>query len=466
MVSRWTGKRAGERNRNRRGKRRSLLGVLGASLVAAALLVGGQVAPPTPAYALDLPTWDDVEKAKGNEAAAAAKVKEIEQLIADGEVELERLRNLHSSTIQELHDAEAALAAASEKAQTLEEQAAKSQEEADLAAEQAAAIVAQMYRSGGIDRSAELFLESEGDTADALLDRLASMSKATERNTTISDAAEQAQNTAASLGKQAQAAAAEREALRQEKEVKEQAAAEAVASQGALVQAQEQQQADLQIKLEALKDTTTKTVSGYKERLRIEEEQRKAEEARRAEEARLAAEEAARQAQENANNGGGGGGGGSTGGGSTGGGSTGGGSVGGGSGGGGVSNGWVIPVTGYYVSEGFGLYPRNHTGIDLATACWTPIVAAAEGTVGAAYWDSGGGGNMVTVNHPNGWQTRYAHMVQWASVGPGQYVYAGQIIGYVGTTGASTGCHLHFEMRPNQDNGWYGFVDPAYYIAF
>jgi murein DD-endopeptidase MepM/ murein hydrolase activator NlpD len=127
----------------------------------------------------------------------------------------------------------------------------------------------------------------------------------------------------------------------------------------------------------------------------------------------------------------------------------------------------VLPTSGYYVSEGFRSPGRwNHTGIDLATACWTPIVAAQAGTVTMAYWDPGGGGNMVNINHPNGWQTRYAHMVQWASVSGGQWVNAGQTIGFVGTTGASTGCHLHFEMRPNQDGGWYDFVNPAFYIAF
>ncbi|WP_245907272.1 M23 family metallopeptidase [Leucobacter massiliensis] len=104
--------------------------------------------------------------------------------------------------------------------------------------------------------------------------------------------------------------------------------------------------------------------------------------------------------------------------------------------------------------------------MDLATGCGTPIVAAAEGSVAMTYWDSGGGGNMVTINHPNGWQTRYAHMIQWASVAPGQWVAAGQVVGYVGSTGMSSGCHLHFEMRPNQDNGWYGFVNPAFYINF
>lgn len=417
---------------------------MGATLLVGAMLVGGQGAA-TPAQAVDLPTWDDVQQAKNNQASAAAKVKEIEGLIAAGEKELERLRNLHATTIQELQEAEAALAAAAAKAQTLNEQAAASREEADRAAEQAGVIVAQMYRSGGVDRSMELFLDSDGETADALLERLASMSKATERNTQLSEEAEQAANTADSLGKQAKAAEEEREVLRQDKEQKEAAAAEAVTSQGELVRQQEEQQRDLEVKLEALKDTTTKTVAGYQERLRIEEEQRRA-----------AAEEAARRAAE-ANAGGGGGGGGGV--------------VapppgGGGGGGGGASNGWVIPTSGYYVSEGFGAYPRNHTGIDLATGCGTPIVSAAPGVVALAYWDGGGGGNMVSINHPNGWQTRYAHMIGWASVGPGQPVAAGQVVGYVGTTGASTGCHLHFEMRPNQDNGWYGFVNPAYYINF
>ncbi len=446
---------------------RRVLGVLAACAIGAGVLVGGQLTAP-PAQALDLPTWDDVQEAKQNQSSAAKKVKEIESLIAEGEKELDRLRNLHATTIDELHAAEDALAVASEKAANLEVQAEASRKEADEAADRAGALVAQMYRSGGVDRSVEMFLDSDGSTADALLDRMASMSKATERNTTLSQEAEQAANTADTLGQQAEAAAQERERLRQVQQEKELAAAEAVAGQGEKVKEQEAQQKTLQTQLAALKDTTTKTVEGYEERLRIEEEQRRAEAERlrkEAEAARKAAEEeAARRAAEGGGNPGGGGGAPAPGG---------GGGGGGGvappppGGGGGGSNGWMYPTAGFYVSEGFRPPGRpDHTGIDLATGCGTPIFAAAEGTVAMTYWDGGGGGNMVTINHPNGWQTRYAHMIGWAVVGQGSYVSAGQVVGYVGNTGASTGCHLHFEMRPNQDNGWYDFVDPAWYIVF
>lgn len=436
------------------------IGLLGAAVFAAGLLIAAPISV-APAQALDLPTWDDVQEAKKNEAAAGEKVEEIEGLIAEGEQELDRLRNLHNTTIDEWRQAEAEFAAAAEKAEQLSEQAEASRQEAEEAAERAGVLVAQMYRSGGVDRSVELFLDADGSTADALLDRMASLSKATERNTQVSEEAEQAANTADTLTQQAEAAAEEREELRQEAKRKEEAAAQAVTDQGELVRQQEEQQEVLKAQLAALKDTTTETVEGYQERLRIEEERRRAEQER----LRKEAEEAARIARENANNaGGGGGGGGGTGGG--------GGGTGGGGGGGGTSpgsggGGWTRPTSGYYVSEGFRPPGRpNHTGIDLATGCGTPIVAAASGTVRMTYWDNGGGGNMVTVNHSSGWQTRYAHMSSWAVVIPGQYVNAGQVLGYVGNTGMSTGCHLHFEMRPNQDDGWYDFVNPAAYISF
>lgn len=432
--------------------------MLGVGVFIVGMAVAQQANAPA-AQALDLPTWDDVETAKQNQASADKKVTQIEGLIAEGQIELDRRRNLHNSTIQELKEAETALVAAAEKATALNDEAEASRKEAKEAADQAGVIVAQMYRSGGVDRSMELFLDSNASTADALLERMASMSKATERNSKVSETAEQTANTADSLGKQAKAAEAEREVLRQDKKEKEDAAAIAVTSQGELVAEQEAQQRDLEVKLEALKDETTKTVEGYKERLRKEAEERERlrKEAEAAAERQRQAEEAERKRQEEENNGGG------------------------------TttpppttppptgpptapptsSNGWVYPTTGFYVSEGYRSPGRwNHTGIDLATGCGTPIVSAAPGYVRLTYWEEGAGGNMVTVDHTNGWQTRYAHMISWAIVVPGQWVNAGQTIGYVGSTGASTGCHLHFEMIPGQHDDWSGFVDPAGVMAF
>ena len=415
-----------------------VIGVLGVSLIAGGILVGGQLTA-APAYALDLPTWDDVQAAKQNQSTAAAKVKEIEGLIKASQTELERLRTESADANAVWQEAEVAAQQAAEKALTLETQAEASRKEADEAADQAAVIVAQMYRSGGVDRNMELFLETEGDTADALLERLASMSKATERNTTISQDAEQAMNTAASLGKQAEAAQQERDRLSAEAEEKAVVAAQAADSQRVKIEAQQEQEKTLETQLAALKDTTTDTVKGYEERLRIEEEQRRAAAAAEAERLRKEAEEQARLAEEALNNGGGGGGGGGggtppvTGG-------------GGGGGGGGNDGSWWRPTSGY-VSTYFYQVP-GHTGIDLATGCGTPIIAPQPGTVSFVGWKDGFGGNMVHVDHAGGFQSRYAHL---SAFGPGwgTYVGQGQVIGYVGTTGMSTGCHLHYEVLYN-----------------
>lgn len=89
-----------------------------------------------------------------------------------------------------------------------------------------------------------------------------------------------------------------------------------------------------------------------------------------------------------------------------------------------------------------------HPGIDIADDAGTPIVATADGVVTDAGWNSGGYGNMVDINHGNGIVTRYAH-AQSVVVSPGQTVKKGQIIAYMGSTGYSTGPHVHYEVRVN-----------------
>lgn len=87
-----------------------------------------------------------------------------------------------------------------------------------------------------------------------------------------------------------------------------------------------------------------------------------------------------------------------------------------------------------------------HTGLDLQASCGLTVNAAAEGTVVSAGWDNTGYGNRVVVDHGNGLETTYNHMTSVA-VQVGDTVSRDQLVGNAGTTGNSTGCHLHFEVQ-------------------
>jgi len=114
-------------------------------------------------------------------------------------------------------------------------------------------------------------------------------------------------------------------------------------------------------------------------------------------------------------------------------------------------------ISGYFINplptghKTQGLHDHNRA-IDIGAPTGTPIYAAASGTVlfAKAGWN-GGFGNLVIINHPNGTQTYYAHQSKIA-VHAGQHVSQGQIIGYVGSTGHSTGPHLHYEVRNARNN--------------
>jgi murein DD-endopeptidase MepM/ murein hydrolase activator NlpD len=87
-----------------------------------------------------------------------------------------------------------------------------------------------------------------------------------------------------------------------------------------------------------------------------------------------------------------------------------------------------------------------HAGIDLAGPMGTPIYATADGIVGRSEWNNGGYGNLVEIDHGQGIQTRYGHLSQRIAT-PGQRVRRGDLIGLMGSTGRSTGSHLHYEVR-------------------
>ncbi|AFY95885.1 metalloendopeptidase-like membrane protein [Chamaesiphon minutus PCC 6605] len=115
----------------------------------------------------------------------------------------------------------------------------------------------------------------------------------------------------------------------------------------------------------------------------------------------------------------------------------------------GVSSiGFAWPAAGTLTSRFGRRWGRMHKGIDIAGPVGTPINAAADGVVIVAGWKSGGYGNLVEIRHSDGTTTRYGHNSQ-ISVSVGQNVRQGQLIARMGSTGRSTGSHLHFEIRPN-----------------
>ena len=129
---------------------------------------------------------------------------------------------------------------------------------------------------------------------------------------------------------------------------------------------------------------------------------------------------------------------------------------------------WVVPCNYVYVSSPFDpnrLHPilgyvRPHNGVDLAANMGTPVYATRSGTVTVADYEWDGAGNYVFINHGDGFSSVYMHM-DYYIVSVGEYVSAGEVIGYVGTTGLSEGPHLHFGIAYNG-----AYVNPASYINF
>lgn len=131
---------------------------------------------------------------------------------------------------------------------------------------------------------------------------------------------------------------------------------------------------------------------------------------------------------------------------------------------------WGYPLAGpYSVGRGYGYNPvegcsycnSDHRGFDMDQPCGATIFAAGLGTVVQSGPLAGGWGNAITIDHGGGLQTRYAHL-QWGSqlVQAGDAVHAGTPIGAEGSTGDSTGCHLHYEVIQDGVR-----VDPEPYMA-
>ncbi len=130
------------------------------------------------------------------------------------------------------------------------------------------------------------------------------------------------------------------------------------------------------------------------------------------------------------------------------------------------SGGWVSPVArgSYTITSPFGMrvhpilgYSRMHNGVDMAAPSGTPVYAAKSGRVTFTGW-ANDAGNYVSINHGDGFSSVYMHLTRYI-VSKGSYVNAGQVIGYVGSTGLSTGPHLHFGIAYNGT-----YVNPMNYV--
>jgi murein DD-endopeptidase MepM/ murein hydrolase activator NlpD len=114
------------------------------------------------------------------------------------------------------------------------------------------------------------------------------------------------------------------------------------------------------------------------------------------------------------------------------------------------------PIDGARMTSGYGVrrhpilgYNRMHQGVDFGAGTGTPVIAAGNGVVKEMRWN-GSYGRWVKIQHPGGWSTGYAHLSRWSpKLRPGSRVRQGQVIAYVGSTGASTGPHLHYEVMRN-----------------
>jgi murein DD-endopeptidase MepM/ murein hydrolase activator NlpD len=384
-------------------------------VVAALSLVvtGGVIAAPAPARAADYPSWEDVQAAQGDANAKAAEIVTVQGLLEQLQTDLDT-KNADAVTKGTAYEeAQTAYDQAEFKLGQLQDQADAADAVAAASEERAGQLAAQLGRSSGGNDISSSLIADPGD-AGQLLYRIGAMSKLTEQADGIYSQATQDRNTAQSLSDQADVAAAALKVLAAEAEDALAAANEAAQAAADAFDEQETNRYALEAQLAVLQSDLTTT----------KEEFEKGEAERKAAEAAAAAEAARLGSPTNGTPTG-------------------------------VvsSSGWTRP-SGGNVSSGFGMRVNPvthayilHAGTDLAAACGTPIFAATSGTVSYAGW-YGGYGNFVLLDNGGGVTTGYGHQPNGGiTVSVGQHVEVGQQIGHVGSTGNSTGCHLHFETR-------------------
>ncbi|MCU1578537.1 MAG: family metallopeptidase [Rhodoglobus sp.] len=396
MASTHIGRGASATSGLRFGRRR-----LVAIAAVLAMLATGAVVEADAAWAKDYPTWADVAAARNNESATKAAVDQIQALLVALQAEATRTAADAKAKGELWAAADRKFQEAASKAQNLQDQADAANTVATASEQRAGQMAAQLMRGGGGgDITATLFANT--GNADNLLYGLGMSSKISEQANAIYERALQDKNTAQSLTDAADIAKNQLEVL---KVAAEKAFADAqAASQAAAdaLTAQQDHAAQLQAQLVVLKENRAATEADYLAGVRE----------RIGSGASLDAGEIS-------------------------------------------LSGWVRPASGP-ITDGFGwrISPTAgastyHQGTDIGAYCGANIYAATSGTVEYAGWN-GGYGNFLLLDHGNGVETAYGHIVNGGIlVSYGQHVDVGQNIAKVGTTGTSTGCHLHFEVRIN-----------------
>ncbi|MBX3100571.1 MAG: M23 family metallopeptidase [Salinibacterium sp.] len=398
--------------RFRRGATGSRLRINGVVALIAALIVAiaGTTIATSPAWADDYPTWADVSAARNNEAATAAAVAQIQGLLSGLQAEAERTQKDAEAKATIWQEADNKYQAANARAATLQEQADAASAKATASEQRAGQMAAQLMRAGGGDITTNLLLNS-GD-ADNLLYGLGMSAKISEQANAIYERALVDKNTAQALTDQADVAKEELLVLKTASEKAFNEAKAAADAASVALSTQLDNQARLQAQLVVLQENRAATEADYIAGVR----------------ARISAN-ASLDAGE-------------------------------------ISlSGWVKPAGGYITSV-FGYSSdygtKFHKGTDLGAGCNSNIYAAASGTViFALYGWNGGYGNEVMIDHGGGIVTRYGHIVAGGIlVSNGQSVGVGENIARVGSTGDSTGCHLHFEVIRDGVN-----IDPVPFMA-
>ena len=381
--------------------------------VVSVLVTGTILGTSATASATDYPSWQDVQNARSSVAAAQKEIANLKSLLTGLQANVTSTQAAATDLGNKAQIAQTNYDEKSQSAAASQQQADAARAKADQSKEQAGQLAAQIATSGsGTDLSATLFFN--GGKADSLLSELGLANLVKDQSAGIYEKAIQDQNTAQALTDQANVARDALKALASQAQKASDDAVAASAAANAALAAQQANEATMEAQLATLVTNQTHTEAEYQAGVQ----------------AQIAAAAAAGEGSGAAA----------------------------GLGAGQISSaGWARPAGGHITSPyGYRLDPFTHiyalhSGTDLGASCNSPIYAAHSGTVIYA-GPYGGYGNFVKIMNDDGTNegTGYGHIVNGGIlVHVGEQVGVGQNIARVGSTGWSTGCHLHFEVYVN-----------------